>query len=69
MTNNMGNLDRLARAAVGIVLIGFAIFGPADITWKWIGYIGIIPLVTSVIGFCPAYTLLGISTCEQRTES
>ena len=63
MTKNMGSVDRGLRIVAGLALLAFAIAGPADIAWKWVGYIGIVPIVTSLIGWCPAYTLLGIKTC------
>ena len=64
MTKNVGNLDRGLRIVVGLALLTFAIAGPADIAWKWVGYIGIVPIVTALISWCPAYTLLGIRTCS-----
>ncbi|CUA97677.1 DUF2892 domain-containing protein [Pannonibacter sp. Pt2-lr] len=64
MTVNMGTLDRAIRFLIGIALIGFALFGPADISWKWIGWFGVIPAVVALVGWCPAYTLFGIKTCR-----
>jgi hypothetical protein len=64
MTINMGVVDRLARAVIGLVLIAYAIpiwFAPGG--WNWVGWIGVVPLATAVFGSCPLYTLLGISTC------
>ena len=58
MTRNMGTTDRLLRVIVGLVLLGFALFGPKA-AWGWIG---IIPLATAAVGWCPLYTLLGIKT-------
>ena len=69
MVKNMGTVDRVVRVALGIALLAFALFGPADIGWKWIGFIGIVPLATSVVSFCPAYRLLGIRTCTPETAS
>ena len=66
MQTNMGTIDRVLRIIAGLALIAFAIFGPADIGWKWVGYIGFVPLGTALIGWCPAYTLLGISTCPAK---
>ena len=56
---NVGKLDRILRVIVGLVLISLYFVGPQT---PW-GLIGIIPLVTALIGFCPAYTLFGIKTC------
>lgn len=58
---NMGNIDRAIRVVAGLVLIGLALFGNQD--WSWIGWIGIVPLLTGLLGRCPAYSLLGINTC------
>ncbi len=58
-TKNMGTADRIARFAVGALLIVLALTGTIG-AWGWIG---IIPIVTAALNFCPAYTLLGINTC------
>ena len=64
MSVNEGLLDRTLRIVVGLLLIGVAlgIYGP-DYKSVW-GWIGIVPLVTGLIGRCPAYSLLGINTCR-----
>ncbi|MCU0984742.1 MAG: DUF2892 domain-containing protein [Acetobacteraceae bacterium] len=59
MTKNMGTLDRGLRVAVGVALVALAATGTVGV-WGWIG---VVPLVTATIGWCPAYTLLGIRTC------
>ena len=59
---NMGSVDRALRAIVGLILISLTVVGPQTL---W-GLVGLVPLLTAVAGFCPAYTLLGIKTC--RTE-
>jgi hypothetical protein len=58
MTKNIGLIDRVLRAAVGIALIVWALAGGP--VWAWIG---VVPLLTAVVSFCPAYALLGIRTC------
>ena len=65
MEKNVGTIDRIARIALGLVLITLVFVGPQT-PWGWIG---IIPLATAFIGWCPAYRLLGIRTCSvaQRT--
>ncbi|MFN3349346.1 DUF2892 domain-containing protein [Pseudorhodoplanes sp.] len=66
MTVNMGMLDRAIRVVVGILLIAFALpLGFPQTGWNWIGWIGIVPIVTAVIGNCPAYSLFGITTCSR----
>ncbi len=62
MTTNEGIVDRVLRVTVGLVLIAAALglFGPAY-TSVW-GWIGVLPLVTGLVGWCPVYSLLGIKT-------
>jgi hypothetical protein len=56
---NEGTIDRALRAVVGLGLIAIVFVGPKT-PWGWLG---IVPLATSLMGWCPAYTLLGINTC------
>ena len=58
MTRNIGSLDRMIRLVVGVVLLTLVFVGPQT---PW-GYLGLIPIVTALIGFCPLYALLGIAT-------
>ena len=58
MKTNTGTVDRVIRAVAGVGLIAWALNGGP--VWAWIG---IVPLATAVIGFCPAYALFGLSTC------
>ncbi len=64
MKANIGGIDRTIRIVAGLALIAWALFanGPA---WAWIG---LVPLATGLINFCPAYGLLGMSTCKTRHE-
>ena len=62
MTQNVGTIDRVVRAIVGLGLISLVFFGPQT-NWGWIG---VVPLLTAVIGWCPPYSLLGISTCSAK---
>ena len=63
MTKNVGAIDRAARVIVGLVLLAYALrVGFPDTGWNWVGYIGLVPILTALIGFCPAYTMLGFST-------
>ena len=61
MTNE-GTIDRVLRVVVGLVLISLVFVGPQT-PWGWIG---VVPLLTGVIGFCPAYRIFGISTCPMK---
>ena len=56
---NEGLVDRLIRIAVGLFVLSLAFLGPQT---PW-GYLGLIPLVTGIVGFCPLYRLVGINTC------
>lgn len=62
MTKNVGGIDRILRIVAGLVLIALAVTG---IIGVW-GYIGVIPLFTAAIGWCPAYSLLGVKTCSTK---
>lgn len=61
MTANVGGIDRVLRAVLGVVLIALVFVGPQT-PWGWIG---VVPLLTAVVRFCPLYPLLGISTCPR----
>ncbi|MCB5943310.1 DUF2892 domain-containing protein [Acidocella sp. KAb 2-4] len=61
MIKNVGGLDRILRAIVGLVLLSLVFVGPKT---YW-GLLGLIPLGTSVIGICPAYLPFGIKTCKR----
>jgi hypothetical protein len=58
MWNNLGGIDRAVRIALGLVLLAFVRFGP-ETDW---GYLGFLPLLTGVFGYCPIYALFRIST-------
>ncbi len=60
MTVNVGTLDRLLRFALGLVLISLVFVGPQTV-WGWIG---LVPLLTAVVRFCPLYRLIGVRTCR-----
>jgi len=62
MTSNVGGIDRVLRIVAGLVLISLVFVGPQT-PWGWIG---IIPLVTGLIGWCPAYMPFGISSCPRK---
>ena len=65
--SNVGSADRIARFVVGLLLIAFAIpLGFPQTGWNWVGWIGVVPLLTAFIGICPLYGLLGVSTCPRR---
>lgn len=59
LTHNESSLDRILRVALGIVLLSLVFVGPQSM---W-GLIGLVPLATGLIGFCPLYRLVGLNTC------
>ena len=61
-SNNVGGIDRALRIIVGLVLLALIFVGPKT----WWGLIGIIPLFTGLFGTCPAYSLMGLSTCPLK---
>lgn len=61
MLVNEGKIDRVLRVLVGLILIALVFVGPQT-NWGWIG---LIPLVTGLVGFCPLYRLVGLNTCAK----
>ena len=64
MKFNVGSTDRVLRIIAGLILIALAATGTVGV---W-GYIGIVPLLTGIFKFCPAYTLLGLNTCPMEKK-
>lgn len=62
MTQNVGGIDRVLRIIIGLVLIALVFVGPQT-TWGWIG---VVPLATGLIGWCPPYSIFGINTCSVK---
>lgn len=62
MTKNVGGIDRILRIAAGGALIALA----ATETVGWWGYLGAVPLLTGLLGWCPPYSMLGINTCSLK---
>ena len=62
LRGNVGSLDRAFRMALGLVLLSLIVVGPKT-TW---GLLGLIPFITGLVGWCPLYALLGISTCPHQ---
>jgi hypothetical protein len=59
---NEGTVDRVLRVVAGAALVSLVFVGPQT-AWGWIG---VVPLVTGLLGNCPVYSLLGISTCPVK---
>lgn len=55
---NVGSIDRIVRVTLGLALIATAVVGG----WRW-GWVGVVPLATALLGWCPLYTLTGVRTC------
>ncbi|MBE7521214.1 MAG: DUF2892 domain-containing protein [Burkholderiales bacterium] len=64
MNVNMGNIDRVIRFVVGLAILSlvFVLEGNA----RWWGLVGLVPLLTSLAGRCPAYAIFGMSTCPMK---
>jgi len=64
MKVNVGSADKAIRIVIGLALLSllFLLEGKA----RWFGLIGLVPLLTAFAGFCPLYTLLGVSTCSRK---
>lgn len=65
MPTNVGGIDRALRIIVGLGLLSLVFIGPQTP----LGWFGLIPLATALIGFCPAYTLFGLSTCPLKQKN
>jgi hypothetical protein len=67
MPVNVGMIDRVVRTIVGLVFIGYALrIGFPETGWNWVGWIGVIPILTAISGYCPAYSLFGLSSCPAK---
>jgi hypothetical protein len=62
MKRNVGNVERAIRIVAGLVLVALAATG----TVGWWGWLGLLPLATGLMGWCPPYALLGINTCKVK---
>lgn len=66
LTRNMGGLDRLLRFYLGLFMIGCALpYWAPQTGWNWLGWLGVVPLVSSLAGSCGVYRLIGLSTCPR----
>lgn len=61
MKTNVGGIDKIIRILAGVALIAWALMGGP--VWAWIG---VVPLATGLLGWCPAYTLFGMNTCPMK---
>ena len=63
MTANVGGIDRILRIVAGLAILSQFFFG---LQTPW-ALIGLVPLLTGIVRFCPAYTLLGLRTCPMKS--
>jgi hypothetical protein len=61
MARNVGNVDRVIRAVAGVAILSLYFVGPQS---KW-ALLGLVPLLTAVMGWCPPYAIFGINTCKK----
>ena len=66
MNKNVGMIDRILRVALGLALLAYLVFGSSSL--RFIGLVGIVPLLTALVGHCPMYTLFGFSTCPAKKD-
>jgi hypothetical protein len=64
MPINEGTADRVLRVILGLAILSLAFVGPRT---PW-GYLGLVPLLTGVVGLCPLYTIFGFSTCPAKSK-
>jgi hypothetical protein len=66
VNRNVGSVDRIIRVLLGLGLLAFALFSANQ--YAWIGYIGIVPILTAVFSSCPLYSVLGMNTCAANAS-
>lgn len=64
MKKNIHNIERIVRVVVGLILTSLAFWGPANLWFL----LGLVPLATGLIGWCPPYAICGINTCSIRPK-
>jgi hypothetical protein len=64
MEKNVGDIDKTIRIVIGLALLSMIFLLPGNA--RWLGLIGILPILTAVTHWCPAYTVFGISTCKTK---
>ena len=64
MKVNIGSADKVVHIVVGLALLSLLVLDPGKA--RWFGLVGLVPLLTAFVGFCPLYTLLGVNTCPKR---
>jgi hypothetical protein len=67
MTANVGNADRIIRIVAGLAILSLLFFLEGNA--RWLGLIGVVPLVTGLVRWCPAYSVLGTNTCGSKAAT
>lgn len=65
MNRNVGTVDRAIRIILGLALLWYALLA-APTGYNWVGWIGLVPLATALFGYCPLYSVLGLTTCPAK---
>lgn len=61
MNTNVGGADRVVRVIIGLVILSYVFIGEGGA--RYFGLIGLVPLLTAAIGYCPLYSIIGMNTC------
>ncbi|GAA5345141.1 DUF2892 domain-containing protein [Planifilum fimeticola] len=64
MDKNVGRVDRWIRVIIGLALLSLLVFAEGNL--KWLGLLGLVPLLTAAVSRCPLYSLCGIRTCSSE---
>ena len=67
MRMNVGGIDKVARIALGVILLSLLVLLEGNA--RWLGLIGLVPLLTALVGYCPLYAVLGVNTCAAKSAA
>ena len=67
MRMNVGGIDKVARIALGVILLSLLVLLEGNA--RWLGLIGLVPLLTALAGYCPLYAVLGVNTCAAKSAA
>ena len=67
MRMNVGGIDKVARIALGVILLSLLVLLEGNA--RWLGLIGLVPLLTALVGYCPLYAVLGVNTCAVKSAA
>lgn len=66
MARNVGYIDRIVRIVISFAILSLVLLVAGPV--RWLGLIGLVPLITGIVGWCPAYTLFHVSSCHARAH-